>query len=82
MSKVNHSQTPLRVLHFSDTHIGLQIRNMSWKNWFSKRAIGAINLFRGRSKYFDDAQENIEALIRFKEACTSFSSASSVKTTK
>ena len=58
---------PLRVLHFSDIHVGVQVRHMAWKKWFSKRAIGAINLLRGRAKYFDEAQEKIEALIRFKE---------------
>ena len=59
---------PLRVLHFSDTHVDIQIRHMEWKRWFSKRAIGAINLLRGRGKYFDDAEEKIAALIQFKEA--------------
>ena len=62
---MNHE---MRILHFSDTHIGLQIRHMQWKHWFSKRAVGAINLLRGRSRYFDDAEEKIAALIRFKEA--------------
>ena len=57
-----------RVLHFSDTHVDLQIRHMAWKRWFSKRAIGAINLLRGRSKYFDDTEKKIAALIKFKEA--------------
>ena len=64
MPKVNK---PLRVLHFSDTHVGIQIHHMSWKKWFSKRAIGAINLLRGRAKYFDEAEEKITALIKFKE---------------
>ena len=58
---------PLRILHFSDIHIDIQIRHMQWKKWFSKRAIGAINLLRGRSKYFDDAEMKVEALVRFKE---------------
>jgi 3',5'-cyclic AMP phosphodiesterase CpdA len=58
---------PLRVLHFSDTHVGIQVRHMEWKRWFSKRAIGAINLARGRAKYFDEAEEKIAALIKFKE---------------
>jgi len=57
-----------RILHFSDTHVDLQIRHMAWKRWFSKRAIGAINLLRGRSKYFDDTEMKIAALIQFKEA--------------
>ncbi|MEA3491448.1 MAG: metallophosphoesterase [Campylobacterota bacterium] len=60
-------EKPLRILHFSDIHIDIQIRHMHWKKWFSKRAIGAINLFRGRSKYFDNAQIKMEALVRFKE---------------
>jgi 3',5'-cyclic AMP phosphodiesterase CpdA len=57
----------LRILHFSDIHIDIQIRHMHWKKWFSKRAIGAINLLRGRSKYFDDAEIKMEAMVRFKE---------------
>jgi len=58
---------PLRILHFSDIHIDIQIRHMHWKKWFSKRAVGAINLLRGRSKYFDDAEIKMEAMVRFKE---------------
>jgi len=58
---------PLRVLHFSDIHVDIQIRHMQWKKWFSKRAIGAINLLRGRSKYFDNVEMKMEALVKFKE---------------
>ena len=58
---------PLRVLHFSDIHVNIQIRHMHWKKWFSKRAIGAINLLRGRAKYFDETEEKLAALVRFKE---------------
>jgi len=58
---------PLRVLHFSDIHVNIQIRHMHWKKWFSKRAIGAINLLRGRAKYFDETEEKLAALLRFKE---------------
>jgi len=61
-------KSKLKVLHFSDIHVDIQIRHMAWKRWFSKRAIGAINLLRGRGKYFDDAEEKIAALIQFKEA--------------
>jgi len=68
MPEIKSEKKPLRVLHFSDTHVGLQIRHMQWKNWFSKRAIGAINLLRGRSRYFDKTEEKMAALIRFKEA--------------
>jgi len=59
--------SPLRILHFSDIHIDIQIRHMQWKKWFSKRAIGAINLLRGRSKYFDNAEIKMKALVKFKE---------------
>jgi 3',5'-cyclic AMP phosphodiesterase CpdA len=59
---------PLRILHFSDIHVNIQIRHMHWKKWFSKRAVGAINLLRGRARYFDDTEEKLAALIRFKEA--------------
>ncbi|KYJ87732.1 metallophosphoesterase family protein [Sulfurovum riftiae] len=58
---------PLRILHFSDIHVNIQIRHMNWKRWFSKRAIGAVNLLRGRAKYFDETEEKMAALIRFKE---------------
>jgi len=40
---------------------------MNWKRWFSKRAIGAINILRGRGKYFDEAEEKLAAIIKFKE---------------
>jgi len=58
---------PLRILHFSDIHVNIQIRHMHWKKWFSKRAVGAINLLRGRAKYFDDTEKKLAALVRFKE---------------
>jgi len=57
----------LRVLHFSDIHVGIQIRHMGWKRWFSKRAVGAINLLRGRARYFDEVEEKIAAIVRLKE---------------
>ncbi len=58
---------PLRILHFSDIHVSVQIRHMHWKRWFSKRAIGAINLLRGRAKYFDETEKKMAALVHFKE---------------
>jgi len=65
---MKETNKPLRILHLSDIHIHTQLRHMKWHKWFSKRAIGAINLLRGRAKYFDQAQEKMEALIRFKQA--------------
>ncbi len=57
----------LRILHFSDIHVGALVRHMKWKKWFSKRAVGAINLLRGRAKYFDEVEEKMAAMVRFKE---------------
>ncbi len=58
---------PIRILHFSDIHVSAMVRHMGWKKWFSKRGIGAVNLLRGRAKYFDDAEEKMRAMVRFKE---------------
>ncbi len=62
------SKISLRVLHFSDIHVGALVRHMHWKRWFSKRGIGAINLLRGRAKYFDEVEEKMAAMARFKES--------------
>ncbi len=59
---------PLRVLHFSDIHIAAHVRDMRWSKWFSKRGVGALNLLRGRGKYFDNAVEKLQALARFKDS--------------
>jgi len=58
---------PLRILHFSDIHVGALVRHMKWKKWFSKRAVGAINLLRGRASYFDEVEEKMAEMVRFKE---------------
>ncbi len=58
----------IRILHFSDIHVGSLLRHIHWKKWFSKRAIGAINLMRGRSKYFDEVEEKMAALAAFEKA--------------
>jgi len=49
---MKETNKPLRILHLSDIHIHTQLRHMKWHKWFSKRAIGAINLLRGRAKDF------------------------------
>jgi len=58
---------PLKILHFSDIHVDILIRHIQLRKLFSKRAIGAINLLRGRSKYFDNVEQKMKALIEFKE---------------
>lgn len=71
LQKIHEESTmreePLRILHFSDIHVGIPIRRIKWHKLFSKRAVGIANLARGRGKYFDDVEMKIEALIQFKE---------------
>ena len=57
----------LRILHFSDTHVGIIQHVLHPKRLLSKRAIGAFNLLRGRGKYFDEVEEKMAAMVRFKE---------------
>jgi len=57
----------MRILHYSDPHFDLSLRTIPLRKWFGKRAIGALNLLGGRGRYFDDADEKIEALTRFKK---------------
>ncbi|SFV62085.1 metallophosphoesterase [hydrothermal vent metagenome] len=61
------NKKPLRILHFSDIHVDMLIRHIKWRKLFSKRAVGAMNLLRGRSKYFDNVEQKMEALVEFKE---------------
>jgi len=56
-----------KILHFSDIHIGLSFKKLRPHKMLNKRAIGLINLLRGRAKYFDDADIKIKALARFKQ---------------
>jgi len=56
-----------KILHFSDIHIGFNIKKLRPHKMLNKRAIGLINLLRGRAKYFDDADIKVEALARFKQ---------------
>lgn len=58
----------MRLLHFSDPHFDLSLWTIPLRKWFGKRAIGALNLLGGRGRYFDDADEKIAALTRFKNA--------------
>ncbi len=57
----------MRILHCSDPHFDLSLRSIPLRKWFGKRAIGALNLMGGRGHYFDNADEKIDALVRFKE---------------
>jgi len=56
----------MRVLHFSDIHIGIHLRSMPLRKWFGKRAVGGLNLLAGRQRRFSDAVSKLEALARFR----------------
>ncbi len=55
----------MRILHFSDPHLHLPLSQMPFRNWFGKRAVGAMNLLRGRGKRFDQAAAKLSALAAF-----------------
>ena len=56
----------MRVLHFSDIHVGSLWRKAAWKRWFGKRSVGAANLLAGRAKRFRDVEEKLAALGEFR----------------
>ncbi|HEB95563.1 MAG TPA: metallophosphoesterase [Sedimenticola thiotaurini] len=56
---------PLRILHFSDIHLKLNLFHMPLHKWFGKRSIGAVNLMSGRGRRFDEAEEKVAALAGF-----------------
>jgi len=57
----------IKILHFSDIHMGFSLKKLKPHTILNKRAIGIANLLRGRAKHFDDAVSKIEALIKFKQ---------------
>jgi 3',5'-cyclic AMP phosphodiesterase CpdA len=55
----------VRLLHFSDIHVGIRLRDMPLGAWLGKRAMGGLNLLAGRGKYFAAAREKMEKLAGF-----------------
>ena len=56
----------VRILHFSDIHVGLRLSEVPLGKWFSKRAVGGLNLLLGRRNLFSEAREKLAALADFK----------------
>lgn len=52
----------MRVLHFSDVHLGLSLRGIPPAEWTLKRVAGAANLLRGRGNHFVDVPERVAKL--------------------
>lgn len=55
----------MRILHFSDIHVGLGLRTIPLADWPSKRMTGGMNLLRGRRRHFAGAAGKIRALVEF-----------------
>jgi len=54
----------VRILHFSDIHLGLGLRHIPLSDWPSKRLAGGANLLRGRGKRFSAAADKTRAMVR------------------
>lgn len=52
----------MRILHFSDTHLGLGLRRVPLRDWPGKRLAGALNLLRGRQHRFAETRRKVELL--------------------
>jgi hypothetical protein len=55
----------MRLLHFSDVHVGLALKDVPLAAWFGKRALAGLNLMRGRGRRFAAAPMKLEALAEF-----------------
>ncbi len=55
----------MRILHFSDIHVGMRLREVPIRRWFGKRALGGLNLLLERARRFKDNPLKLRALSRF-----------------
>ena len=55
----------IRLLHFTDPHLGLGLSRVPPRDWLGKRIIGGANLLRGRARRFEEAPFKIAALADF-----------------
>ena len=55
----------MRLLHFSDVHVGASFRDVPLHRWASKRGLAGLNLLLGRGKRFASAPEKLRRLARF-----------------
>lgn len=57
----------MRILHFSDLHIGLGLRKIPFWDWPGKRIAGGLNLLRGRGRHFAEAARKALDLVELDE---------------
>ncbi len=55
----------MRVLHFSDIHISLGLREIPLFDWPGKRVAGGVNFLRGRGRRFEGALRKLGRLAEF-----------------
>lgn len=55
----------MRVLHFSDIHLGLGFGRVPLRDWPGKRLAGGLNLLLGRQNRFEKTPEKVKALATF-----------------
>lgn len=57
----------MRILHFSDIHLGVPFGEVPFGDWPGKRLIGAAHLLMGRRRVFSAARHKLVELDRFRE---------------
>lgn len=57
----------MRILHFSDLHVGLGLHRVPFLDWPGKRLAGGLNLLRGRGRHFADAARKALGLVELDE---------------
>lgn len=55
----------MRILHFSDVHVDVPLREVPWRDWLGKRVLGAANHVLRRRRHFARTREKLAALARF-----------------
>jgi 3',5'-cyclic AMP phosphodiesterase CpdA len=55
----------MRLLHFSDVHVGAPLRQLPPRHWLGKRGLAGLNLLLGRGRRFATAIEKLAALASF-----------------
>lgn len=56
----------MRILHFSDIHLDVPIRDIPLLEWLGKRVIGGLNLLLYRRRKFENVWQRFEKLSEFR----------------
>jgi 3',5'-cyclic AMP phosphodiesterase CpdA len=58
----------IRILHFSDVHVQERVTTMPLREFLTKRALAALNLWFSRGNYFREVPQKLSALAEFAKA--------------